>query len=129
MKSCLDIKCARTTPVTARGIEATHCPTQANQGFPISASEPSHDSPVSRDRGRALKWASVQKQQQANQTPILSHLPFFIMFIAISSVCRHMVYKMEKLIRPQICFNLSKEGEKSCPLVWVCVGESIMSIL
>lgn len=30
-----------------------------------------------------------------------------------------MVYKMEKLIRPLIYSNLSKEGEKSCLLVWV----------
>lgn len=94
----------------------THCPTQVNQGFPVSACEPLHHSSVSRGRGRALKWAGEQKQQQADLIPILSHVPFFIIFTAISSACRHMVYKMEKLIRPQICFNLSKEGEKFASL-------------
>lgn len=103
------------------GIEATHCPTQANQGFPLSASEFLHYSPVSRDRGRALSWGSVQMQQQAIQTPILSRLHFLRMFTAIFSACRHMVCKTERLIRPQIRFNLAKESEKSCLLVWIPV--------
>lgn len=116
MKSCLDIKCARTTPVTAKGHRG---------GTPLRASEPRipqvlaseflHSSPVSGEKERP-KDEAAGESGASDSDPILSHLPFFKLFIATSSACRLLVSKTGRLIRPQIHFNLIKEGGNSCPL-------------
>lgn len=56
MKSCLDIKCARTTPVTAKGHRGDTPPHASEPRIPyVLARGFWNASPVSRDRRKALK--------------------------------------------------------------------------